>query len=112
MSSKQIFDHPEILEESLVNLTEATKLFPVKCSRASLERWIRRGSRGVYLETVFIANKRFTSLEAIQRFLINQQNTEPERIQSAPKHRSMSQKEIDAKSREFRLSEPLGPSQN
>ena len=108
MSSKMIFDCPEILGESLINLTEATKhLFPVKCSRATIERWVRRGSRGVRLETVLIANRRYTSKQALQRFLANQQYTEPEKAELASTQSNMPQKAINEALHRYNLSPPL-----
>ena len=105
--SKQIYDCYELLEESLIDLTEATKCFPVKISRATLERWVRRGVRGVRLETVRIGNRRFTSEQAIRRFLVAQQQTAPEQTRVAPK-RNMSKKDIAAATLRFGLPEPQG----
>jgi len=42
--------------------------------RSVIQRWITRGVRGVVLETVLIGGIRWTSAEAIQRF-IERQNT-------------------------------------
>jgi hypothetical protein len=103
-SSRMIFDTPSLLEETLVSLTEACKCFPVKCSRAALERWMRRVSRGAVLETVLICGKRYTSKEAIDRFVRSQLQTETER--PAPT-RSMSKKDIESAARRFGLPEPL-----
>ena len=108
MSSKIIFDCPEILGESLIDLTEATKyLFPVKCSRATIERWVRRGSRGIRLETVLIANRRYTSKQAVQRFLANQQYTEPEKAEVVSTQSNMSQKAINEALQRYDLPAPL-----
>ena len=66
MASRVIFDTPELLDETLVSLTEACRCFPVKCSRAALERWMRRqGNRGIVLESILVCGKRYTSKEAI-----------------------------------------------
>ena len=109
MTSKQIFDCLRLLdEEPLLDLTQATKCFPVKCSRATLERWIRQGVRGgIRLETIQIGNRRFTSELAIQRFLISQQNTEPEESRLPPKHGSMTKDEINTALRRHNLPNPL-----
>ena len=113
MSSKQVFDCPELLGEApLLNLNQATNCFPVKCSRATLERWIRQGTRGVQLETIVVGNRRFTTEQAIQRFLLNQQQTESEKVTSMPTHRSMSSKAIAERSQKYGLPEPQEPSQN
>ena len=106
MVSKIILDSPKILEESLVNLTEATKCFPFKVSRASLERWVRRGSRGVRLETAYVCGKRFTSLEAIDRFIRDQLLIEPEFARPESKRGTLSKKEITEAKRKHKLPDP------
>jgi hypothetical protein len=108
MSSKQIFDHPNLLEETpLLDLTEATKRFPVRCSRSTIERWIRHGAHGIRLETIRVGNRRFTTEAAINRFLVVQQHTIPEQTRNEPK-RNLSKKEIAEASKKFRLPEPVG----
>lgn len=42
---------------------------PVRLSRSTGYRWSRHGLRGVVLETVQVGGSRFTSLEALQRFV-------------------------------------------
>ena len=107
MASKIIFDTPELLDETLVSLTEACRCFPVKCSRATLERWMRRqGNRGTVLESILICGKRYTSKEAIARFIRAQLRVETER--PAPTRGTMSKKEVGAAARRFGLPEPLG----
>ena len=109
MTSKQIYDCLNLLDETpLLDLVQATKRFPVKCSRATLERWIRQGVRGgIRLETIQIGNRRFTTEPAIQRFLIGQQNTEPEIDTLPPKYGSMSKNEINMALRRHNLPNPL-----
>lgn len=105
MVSKIILDSPRLLEESLLSITKACKMFPVPCSRAALERWIRRGSRGAVLESVLICGKRYTSKEAIDRFIHAQLRTEPD--QATARKGGMSQKAIAEASRKFGLPEPI-----
>jgi len=104
MASKVIFDSPQLLEESLISLTEACRCFPVKCSRPALERWIRRGSRGVVLESILICGKRFTSREAVQRFIRQQLQVGAE--QPPPKIGAKSRQEIETASKKYGLPEP------
>ena len=108
MTSRMIFDNPDLLDEELLDLMKALKRLAKyrKISRATLERWIRRGVRGVCLETVRIGNRRFTSEQAISRFLIAQQQVSPEQTCAAPK-RSMSKTDIESAARRFGLPEPL-----
>ena len=103
MTSRTIFDTPDLLDETLVALNVACKCFPVACSRSALERWIRR-NRDIALESVLVCGKRYTSKEAIDRFVRNQLRTEPER--SVPKRGNKSKKEIEEASRKFGLPEP------
>ena len=100
-----IFDVPALLDESLVLLTGASKYFPGNPSKSAVQRWLRRGSRGAVLETVLVCGKRYTSIEAISRFLRSQLRTEAER--PAPT-RTMSKNDIAAAARRFGLPEPLG----
>ena len=104
MASKVILDSPELLAENLVTLTAACGLFPVRCSRPAVERWIRRGSRGVVLESILVCGKRFTSREAIDRFVRNQFQTGQEI--AASKIARKSKKEIADATKRFRLPEP------
>lgn len=55
--------------ETLVPIGKGGKLFPYPVGRTALERWMRHGVRGVRLESILIGNRRFTSEEAIQRFV-------------------------------------------
>ena len=104
--SRQIFDSEQVLGETVVSLAEACKCFPVKCSRSTLERFLRRGAKGVLLESVLIGGRRFTSKEAIDRFIRCQLHTEPDR--PGPKFGAMSKREIAEASRKFGLPEPQG----
>jgi hypothetical protein len=79
----------------------------VKCSRASIERWARRkGSREATLETILLGGRRYTSREAIARFIRGQLQVEAER--PAPTRGTMSKKDVEAAARRFGLPEPQG----
>jgi hypothetical protein len=106
MGSKVIFDSPALIEESLVSLTEAPKHMPVQCSQATLQRYMRKGSRDTILESVLVCGRRYTSKEAIERFLRGQLQVEHDR--PAPVRGSKSKKESDAAARRFGLPEPRG----
>lgn len=60
-------------EESLVSLRDAVNLLPKSGSKrvhiSTLFRWAREGVNGVVLETVHIGSRRYTSHEAIARFV-------------------------------------------
>ena len=106
MASKCVMDFPGLLDETLLTLTAACKHFPVRCGRASVERWIRSGSRGTILESVLICGKRYTSREAIDRFVRNQLQVEPDR--SPPKRGTKSKRDIEAACIRYGLPTPLG----
>jgi hypothetical protein len=64
--------------ETLIRFDEAQKAFPGKkrVSLATLHRWRLRGVRGVTLETLVVGGARFTSVEAIARFVQAQNSPE------------------------------------
>jgi hypothetical protein len=110
MASKLIFDYPELLEkgEPLLDLTKAAKKIPTNPSRASIERWVRRGVRNVQLKTVMVGGRRYTTETAIREFLVGQQYTEPEYARTETNRGNFSQKQSDEKAKRFGLPEPLG----
>jgi Protein of unknown function (DUF1580) len=55
--------------EQLVTFAEASKLLPGRPSLNALWRWRTHGVRGVKLETILVGGKRYTSREALQRFI-------------------------------------------
>ena len=62
--------------EKLITLEEASEDFGgVTLPRTTLLRYIYQGVKGLKLETVLI-NKRYTSKEAIQRFIERRQQTD------------------------------------
>jgi Protein of unknown function (DUF1580) len=59
----------EIANETLISFQEAPAFVPGRPHISTLHRWRLRGVRGVRLETVLIGGRRFTSREALQRFV-------------------------------------------
>lgn len=59
----------DIQSERMVPFTEAPSHIPGRPHLATVHRWRLRGARGVRLESVLVGGKRFTSQEAIQRFI-------------------------------------------
>src|SRR5579871_3728719 len=60
----------DIAKESLVPIADAPSEIPGKPHLATVYRWWQRGVRGgIKLETALVGNRRFTSHEAIQRFV-------------------------------------------
>lgn len=59
--------------EELVPLSDAGKLFPTAPCMAALFRWASpRGVRGRSLETTLVGGRRYTSREAVVRFMAPQ----------------------------------------
>lgn len=58
----------DLSSEQLISVTQAAKRCPTRPHVATVWRWIRRGCRGVRLETVLVGGKRRTSAEALDRF--------------------------------------------
>lgn len=61
----------DIDSEDLIPIREAPQHFPTprKPCHQSVHRWYTRGTRGAVLATVMIAGLRYTSVEAISRFI-------------------------------------------
>ena len=59
----------DIQTEKVLTFTQAAKALPGRPNVATLWRWRTAGCRGVKLETVLVGGKRYTSREAIQRFV-------------------------------------------
>jgi hypothetical protein len=57
------------LEETLISLTEAARRLPGRPHASTLWRWHARGIKGVHLETLAIAGRRYTSTQALDRFV-------------------------------------------
>lgn len=92
----------DVENETLISLKEAIPLFPgcKKLSMPTVYRWFQHGIRGVKLETVMIGRHRFTSREAITRFIVAQNATAEETDASSA---SPSQREAMAKSAQVAL---------
>ena len=56
------------LDEPLLTLTQAANSLPGKPHVSSLWRWCKRGVRGVRLETLVLAGRRYTSPRALEEF--------------------------------------------
>ena len=59
----------QIETEQMRPISRASADIPGRPHVSTLIRWSARGIRGIRLETVIVGGRRFTSLEAIHRFL-------------------------------------------
>ena len=74
------FSPPPLLQESLVGISsgEAGQCFPFhKPCVATVYRYARHGLYGIKLESALVAGRRFTSREAISRFVAATQPAGP-----------------------------------
>jgi hypothetical protein len=77
--------------EKLLHLVEVPKSIPGRPHISTVIRWWRHGVKGVRLETVVVGGRRYTSFEAVQRFISRLNNPSDESNVPLPKQR---QKEI------------------
>lgn len=61
----------DILTEDLLTITDAAKELPQRPHCSTLQRWRKRGIRGVKLEAALIGGRWFTSRQALRRFVRN-----------------------------------------
>jgi hypothetical protein len=63
-----------VLSEELITLPEATaelqKILGKRLSRATIHRWVQKGTRGRKLDAARVGNTYFTSRESINRFIV------------------------------------------
>jgi hypothetical protein len=59
----------DIQHEDVITLSKAAKAIPGRPHLSTLWRWHRRGLAGIRLETTVVGGRRFTSSEAVQRFI-------------------------------------------
>lgn len=83
----------DVKTETLIGLEQARREFPgkEKVSLAALHRWRLKGVRGVVLETLVVGGARYTSLEAIDRFVAAQNAPESSLTLTAEQRRARSE---------------------
>jgi hypothetical protein len=90
-----------LLGEHLVTLDDAARNFGgVPVSITTIRKYVYQGVAGLKLETVYI-NRRYTSLEAIQRFISKRQRLG--QMPEKPKAKRMTQEQIDEGVRKYGL---------
>jgi hypothetical protein len=58
----------DLRAEELLSFGDATKALPGRPHISSIYRWASRGVRGAKLESVLVGGRRYTSVEAVERF--------------------------------------------
>lgn len=56
-------------DEHLLTVAEASHECPARPSIRTIWRWMQRGIRGIQLESLVIGGRRYTSREALARFI-------------------------------------------
>jgi len=69
MPSQQIPNSPKLINETVIPIQDVRKILPGTPSPFTIERWMRTGVSGVLLESFCVGRKRFTSREAVTRFI-------------------------------------------
>lgn len=89
----------DLTTETVFPVTEAPKYIPGRPSLGSCWRWVLKGVGGIKLESILIGGKRFTSVEAIQRFC-DRRTAAADGAPLPPRTPSQRQREVTAAERE------------
>lgn len=104
MSSATIINFPDLRYETLIPINAVPDRIPgEKCNPSTVQRWMRRGVSGITLETFTVGSKRYTSVEALDRFLIRVNGCDPDAQPTESVRPTMSRSELEAKRRKFNL---------
>ncbi|MDR1958499.1 MAG: DUF1580 domain-containing protein [Planctomycetaceae bacterium] len=103
--SQSIVESPALAGETLVPLKDAGKHFPVPVSKSYLQNAIRKGRGGVRLETIYLAGRRYTSEEAVDRFIARTQYNGERKDPPEPVY---TEKKLKDLRKRYRLPEPEG----
>jgi len=85
--------------EQVISIADAAQRLPGRPSVRTVWRWLDRGCRKTQLESILIGGRRYTSVEAVDRFLtaIN----EPDVKRASPATTAKRQRAIDQAEREL-----------
>lgn len=96
MASLVIENHPELIDEDTIPLSAIGGELPFETNPGMVQRWMRQGVGGVVLETFVVGKFRFTSKQAVRRF-INRINGKADNHQpAAPVKPSMPKRDLEA----------------
>jgi hypothetical protein len=62
--------------ETTLSLRQAAKILPGQPTRSTLHRWTHHGCRGVRLATFLVGGRRYTTRDAIAKFINALSNVE------------------------------------
>lgn len=81
----------DLNQEELLTLKAARSEFPNRPSLPTIWRWILKGSKGIRLDSVRIGGRRYTSKQAVARFI--QATTMADRLATRPKRKQSDRKD-------------------
>ena len=89
-----------ISTESLLRLSDVAKLLPGRPRASSIARWAMHGVRGGRLESCLIGGRRYTSREALERF-IAATTAAADSVKAPPRTTRQRERDIAAAEREL-----------
>lgn len=89
----------DLSAETPLSIAEAAAIIPGSPSLASVWRWVLKGVRGNQLESLMIAGRRFTTHEAIDRFIARSNGAVEAQHSAGPVVTKARRKEIAAAER-------------
>jgi Protein of unknown function (DUF1580)/Helix-turn-helix domain len=84
-----------IEKEELLTISEASKEFPIRPHTTTVWRWVHRGINGTKLESIKIGGRRYTSKEAINRFISETSASQIEVVNLSSKAEKVQQAELE-----------------
>lgn len=67
--------------KNYISLREAARQLPGRPHLSTCHRWAEKGVNGIFLETIKVGRRRFTTQEAIDQFLAELNKTDAERLE-------------------------------
>ncbi len=84
------------LTENMMSLKDATKYIPTRPNISTVWRWSIKGTRGVKLETILVGSQRYTTKEAISRFLASLNGSQVQMAEARAKELAAVNRELDS----------------
>ena len=83
--ARQVLGVPmiDLVQEMLITFAQAARMFPGTISPNTVARWALYGTKGTLLESVKAGRRRFTSKEAVHRFIYHL-SERPDRREPSP----------------------------
>jgi len=100
----KFLENPDLLHETLIPIAKVGKHFPKPVAPGTTIRFSTKGVGGIRLETARIGSRRFSSLEAIERFLIAQNQAPKQPVSTVT---TMSESERKAGRKHHKLPTPI-----